>query len=347
MRHSVGLVIVLVASGLPPLRAAEAGASSDGGNALSAVVAKALPRVVKIYGAGIGRTRDFGSGVLVSADGKVVTVLSLMLDTSNLRVVTADGTRYQATVVRRDEVRQLALLQLDMKAAHGEAAPPLPFFAASTSDGIAPGDWVAAVANPFKVATGDEPVSVQLGVLSTRTTLDARRYRQDYPYEGEVLVVDAITSNPGSAGGALVTLDGEWIGLIGRIAQSNLTGTRLNYALPVEVVGAFLRDDPPAAPTTQPRPAAARGPGHHGIKLFELGFRRKLVYVDRVQRGSPAATAGLRRDDLIVSVDGKSVPRVRVFRKLMSARQAGDQVTLVIKRGKKIETVKLTLGPRP
>ena len=52
MRRSVGLVIVLVAGGLPPLRAAEAGASSDGGNALSAVVAKALPRVVKIYGTG-------------------------------------------------------------------------------------------------------------------------------------------------------------------------------------------------------------------------------------------------------------------------------------------------------
>ena len=163
---TAGLIVLLLSGGSLPLRAAEAGASSEGGNALEAVVAQAVPRVVKIYGAGIGRTRDFGSGVLVSADGKVVTVLSLMLDATNLRVVTADGTRYRATVVRRDDARQLALLQLDLKAVHGEAAPPLPFFTASRSDRVEPGDWVAAVANPFKVATGDEPVSVQLGVLS-------------------------------------------------------------------------------------------------------------------------------------------------------------------------------------
>jgi len=322
---------------------------AEGMAAVDAAIERGLSRVVKLYGASVGRTEGFGSGVLVSPDGSVVTVLSMMLEAAGLRVVTSDGTVYPATVVRRDETTQLALLKLDLRGAHDKGVPIFPCFAPSSSDDVLPGDPVLAVANPFKVAEGDEAVSVMLGVLSTRTMLDARRYAQEYPYEGHVLVVDAITANPGAAGGALLTRDGRWIGLIGRIAQSNLTATRLNFAIPSEVVAAFLRGEP--APTTSV-PAASRPTaalpraGYHGIKPFELGYRRKLVYVDRVARGSPAEKAGLRKDDLIVSIDGSAVPRLRVFREIMNRRFAGDQITLVVKRKSELLAVKLTLSER-
>ena len=336
----------LLTAGFVGLIAHTGRAADPGLNTFSPGVGQALPSVVKLYGAAVGSAEGFSSGVLVSADGKVVTILSVMLDAVNLHGVTADGTTYPARVVRRDEARQLALLQLDLHAVHGSAAPNLPPLSPAETDTTQPGDWVLAVANPFKVAQGDEAVSVMLGVLSARTRLDARRYAQDYPYDGPVLVVDVITSNPGMAGGALLTLDGAWIGLIGRIAQSNLTGTRLNYALPAAIVREFL-DAPADAPATlasRPASVAPARPGYHGIKLFELGFRRNLVFIDRVQRGSPAAEAGLKKDDLIVSVDGQTVPRGRVFRKLMSTRAAGETVTIVAKRGPRLITVKFTLG---
>lgn len=332
MIRSVTLITLTLLAG--PARAERAT------DALHDVVTEALPRVVKLYGASVGQSEWFGSGVLVSSDGQVVTMLSVMLDADRLRGVTADGTAYPARVVRRDEARQLALVQLDLAAVHATQPPSLPYFAPVSSDAVQPGDWVTVVANPFRVAEGDELLSVMLGTLSTKTKLDARRYTQDIRYDGPVLVVDAITSNPGSSGGALLTLDGRWIGLLGRIATSNLTGTRLNYAIPGEEVDAFLRGVPTIRSVQTVEPIE---PGYHGIKLFKFGFRRKLVYVDRVAGNSPASRAGLRRDDLIVTIDGKPIRRVREFHEIMNRHGPGEVVTLDIKRGKKLITAKLTL----
>ena len=69
---------------------------------------------------------------------------------------------------------------------------------------LQPADWVLAAGNPFKVAEGAEPVSISHGVFSTRTRLDAKRRVREFPYHGDVLVIDAATSNPGSPGSALV-----------------------------------------------------------------------------------------------------------------------------------------------
>ncbi len=308
---------------------------------------------VRLYGLKAGLSAGYGSGVLVSDDGLVVTVFTLLLDADNLRVVTPDGTTYGADVVGTDDETQLALLRLRTLPRYDRRGRRIPggsvgpgsfsCLAPGDSFSLSPGDFVIAGGNPFKVSQGDEPISVTVGVFSARTELDARRKTREFPYHGEVLVIDAITSNPGAPGGPLVNLDGAWVGMIGRMVVSNLTHTNFNYALPVEIVMDFVRRvlDPVAAGADEA--TADRPQPYHGIKLFELGYQKKLVYVDRVKRSSPAKRAGIKRDDLIVSVNGRQVNDIQTFRRIVARKRPGDTLHLVMIRNEKLRNVSVTL----
>jgi len=300
----------------------------------------AQARTVKLYGLGAGMQKGYGSGILVSPDGQVLTVLTILVDSTNIRAVTADGRRYTATVVARDAGRQMALLQLVAGEGDGSAAPAgLPCFPVADSQRSPPlrtGDWVIAAGNAFNVAQGAEPASVALGVFSGRTRLHARRRRQDYPYRGDVLLIDAITANPGAPGGPLVDLEGNLVGMVGRVVVSSTTRTQLNHAFPLAVCQQFLSEarqpadegdrEPPGWQQADVRPTDL------GIKLFEMGYRKKLVFVESVRPASPAAEAGLKGDDLIVSADGRSVPDVEAFRRVLAELRPGDRLHLVALR---------------
>ncbi len=322
------------------------------GSGFDRAIDRASPATVRLYGAKAGLSAGYGSGVLISGDGLVVTVYSLLLDAEHLRAVTFDGTTYGAELIGSDRELQLALLRLTPQSRYDRRGHLIPeeriqadtfdYLEPSDSTVLRPGDWVLAAGNPFKVAEGAERVSVTAGVFSTRTRLDAKRKVRDFPYRGEVLVIDTITSNPGAPGGPLVNLDGAWIGLVGRVVRSTRTHTNLNYALPVEVVTAFVESvlDPSthALEEMQDRPEV-----YHGIDLFELGYQKKMVYVDRVKRGSPARVAGLRKDDLIVSIDGHSVTDIESFKEIMRTKAPGDRVKIVVIRDDDIKNLSLEL----
>ncbi len=298
----------------------------------------AAQRVVKLYGGAIGRERGYGVGVVVSASGQIVTAQSVLLESEAIRVVLPDGRREPAQLVARDPRRQLALLQID--------AENLAHFTPASSAHLQPGDWVIAAANPFKVADGAEPVSTALGVLSGRSRIDARRRAQDFAFEGSALLVDVIVATPGSAGGALLDLDGNLVGVIGPAVISNRTNTWQSYAIPVEEVAALLRDGPlPAAPTTAP--AAGEGfAARIGIRLFDLGGRERPAYVERVRPNSPAARAGVRADDLILSVSGQPVATCADYAAALAALRTGDRLLLSLKRRDELIDVVLSLEPR-
>jgi serine protease Do len=316
---------------------AQARSADDG---LQPTIEQATQRVLKLYGARAGREAGYGSAVLVSADGYAVTTLSVLLEAYDLRAVAGDGRVFHPQVVARDPQRQLALLKLD--------AEDLPYFELDTagSTDALPGSFVLTVGNPFKVAEGAEAVSVALGVVSQRTTLDARALRQDFPYRGPVLLLDTITANPGAAGGAVVDLGGQLVGMVGEIVESRRTGTRVNYCLPVEQLAEFFHQATEAGyqPASQP---VARAVGYHGITLFTLGFRRSAAYVDRVAPGSPAEQAGLQTDDLILAVGPESVSDAASFHRQMERYAPGESVPLVVKRGQEVLTVELTLTEPP
>src|SRR4051794_40035856 len=157
----------------------------------------AQQRTVKVFGAGIGRAAGYASGIVVSRDGQIVTAQGVFLAADNLRVTLPDGSTHAANVVRRSTDLQAALLKID-------AATP-EFFDLAQPPIVERGDWLLAVSNAFKVAERNEPLSVNIGALSLRMPIDARRGFHDFPYHADAYLYDAITSNPGAEGGAVVT----------------------------------------------------------------------------------------------------------------------------------------------
>lgn len=287
-------------------------------------------RTVKIYGASIGRVSGFATGMLVSADGDIITSQGVHLSAYRVRVTLHDGSMHDAKVVRRNSETQLALLKIDAKTPD--------YFSLSESPVGQNGDWVLAISNAFKVADGAEPLSVNLGVVSLRAKLDAKRLTQDYDYHGDVLIIDAITSNPGAAGGAVVTADKRLAGMIGKVIESKRTNTRLNYALPSDVLHAFYTGKDSSGQAMD----VASGKAVLGIRLFSLSGRNAPAYVDRVTPGSPALKAKLRVDDLIMSIDGQQVRTVRDYESILETLVPSREITLVVKRRNQLIDIKIT-----
>ena len=307
--------------------------AADG--AFASAIDAAQRRTAKIFGAGIGRSPGYATGLIVSPQGDILTAQGVYLQGDLLRVTLPSGQNHEAKVVRRSDVLQLALLHID--------APTPDFFEISATPAAGKGDWILAVSNAFKVADGSEPLSVNIGVLSLRTKLDARRGFNDFPYVGDVYLLDAITSNPGAAGGAVVNSDGQLVGMIGKVIEAKATNTRLNFAVPSDVLKQFLAGmEPPPEPET-PKPAAGQK-GELGIRLFSLGGRNSPAYVDRVLPGSAAAKAGVKTDDLVLSLAGQLIRSGGDFRRLADSLRAGEEIVLEIKRKDQIITLKLTPG---
>jgi len=307
-------------------------ASADDGGEFADAIAYAQARTVKIYGAGIGRATGYGTGILVSGDGKIVAASGVYLSRGRVTVTLPDGSIHQAQVLHRSESLQTALLKID-------AVTP-EFFKLSETNVAGKGDWVLAVSNAFKVADGREPLSVNLGVVSLRTRLEVKRGTQDVPYQGDVLLIDAITSNPGAPGGAVVTTKGELAAMVGRIIESKDTGTRLNYAVPVDLLHKFVAkpdDEKPVVASTEPS-----GKAFLGIRLFTLGGKRAAAYVDRVVPGSPAAKAGIRPDDLILAVGNETVNDIRQYEEVEQALVPEKEITLVVKRKQQLLQIQIT-----
>ena len=212
------------------------------------------------------------------------------------------------------------------------------------------GDPVFIVGNPFKVAQGNEPLSVMRGIIGGRCRLDAFRDTQPFPYRGEVLLLDAVTSNPGSPGSPVIDNAGQWVGLIGEIVTSRLTNTYLNYAYPASELRAFL-DEAQSSATPASRPAAsvaaATGPGYHGIRLSKIAYRRALPFVRSVTTDSPAERAGLKPDDLIISANGQAITQARVFEELCDRLHPGDELSLTVKRGDVLVPIRFILTEPP
>jgi serine protease Do len=324
MKYFLRIIIMLIVisfvsiTGLSRVSAQERDESFFG-----TIVSQAQPKMVKVFGAGAGRVESFATGILVSGEGHVLTTQGVFLDGRQVRVLLADGSEFRATVLRRDRVTQLALLKVEAETKN--------FFELSKSPVGEKGDWVVAITNAFKVADKDEPLSATLGVVSLRTSMEARLNRRDVAYQGDLVLIDAITSNPGAGGGAVVTTEGKLVGMVGKIINSSETNTRLNYAVPSAVLADFVEGKTTAKVAENKAPAQK---ADLGIVLFKLGGRNSPAYIDRVKRGTPAATAKLKTDDMIVSVAGTRVGNAKEYTRQLDALVPGEEIVLIVKRGK-------------
>jgi serine protease Do len=201
-------------------------------NVFQKAVAIGQKKTVKIYGGTIGTEHGYASGIIVSSDGQIITAIGMFLSSNNLRVTMPDGNVYKAEVLKRDRLKQLALLKINIETPN--------FFDLNKGIDVKAGDWVLAIANPFKVADGEESMSLNLGVISMKTELEVKRRTQDVEFEGQSILVDAIVGNPGSQGGALIGIDGNLIGMIGKVLEYKGTNTRINYGVPIETLKKFI-----------------------------------------------------------------------------------------------------------
>ena len=304
---------------------------------LQTTILQAQPAMVKVFGSKAGKVEGNATGFAVSEDGLILTSQGVFLDGKRVRVVLADGSSHTASVLKRDRDRQLALLKIEVKM--------LSWFELSEKPIVRQGDWVIAICNAFKVADKAEPISATLGIVSLESEMQAKLTKRDYAFRGELFLIDAITSNPGAAGGAVLTTDGRLAGLVGKIINSSETNTRLNYAVPCNVLYEFVNGDPNAMAAkdaaAEKSLAEKKEIGELGIQVFLLGGRKSPAYVDRVKRGSPAAVAGMKADDVIVSINGEKIASVKDFQDTVKTLGVGEEVLLIYKRANELVRQKL------
>lgn len=320
------------------------------------------PKLVKLFGSGgFKGLPGYGTGVLISQDGYVLTVANHLLETADLRVHLYDGTRLPARVIAVEPELDVALLKLGTEKSKIEDLPFYDVLAAIKAPLATPGTHVFAFSNQFQIATRDEPMSMMKGNIAAYAKLHGRIGIFEAPYTGNVYVVDAITNNPGAAGGIITNRKGEILGLIGRELRNEQTDTWINYAVPLQAtVDVRLADGTTRKvsiqelvekkelykPVTKAQKGSGGG-GFHGMIFVPNVVDRTPPYIEEVLPKSPAHKAGLQPDDLIVYVDGLPVVSVTMLAEMLEKYRPQDKVQLEIRRGDKLQTVTLQMEVMP
>ncbi|MEX2112758.1 MAG: S1C family serine protease [Pirellulales bacterium] len=304
-------------------------------DSLAEMIEGVQPKIVKLYGAGgVRGLEPYQSGFLISETGHILTVWSYVLDTDYVTATLDDGRKFEAKLVSFDPRLEVAVLKIE--------AAELPYFDLAASVPAAAGARVLALSNLFGVATGDEAASVQHGVVAVRTRLDARRGTFETPYHGDVYVLDAMTNNPGAAGGALVNQHGELLGLLGKELRSTQNNIWLNYALPIdqlrESVEAILAGKSPRVNDGQPqsKPDHPAELASLGIVLVPDVLERTPPYVDAVRANSPAAAAGIKPDDLVVYLGEILIPSCKSLSEEIALVERDAELHIVLLRGQEL-----------
>jgi S1-C subfamily serine protease len=298
------------------------------------------PKIVKIFGAGGLRGLEaYQSGFLISGEGHILTVWSYVLDSDVVTVYLNDGRKFQAETVGMDPRTEIAVLKID--------ATSLPHFNLDESVTLDAGARVLAFSNLYGVAFGNEAASVLKGAVAAKTDLAARRGAYETNYRGTAYVLDAMTNNPGAAGGALTDRRGRLAGLLGKELRSSLTNLWLDYAIPIgeiatpveQIIAGKFRPTPRDESVKKPKEAHTLA--LLGINLVTDFLPKTPPFVESVKSGSPAAKAGVRTDDLILFVNDRVVPSCKQLADELSFVDRLDPVKLTIQRGQDLIEVSL------
>ena len=317
------------------------------------VARRAAPAVVNVYSARVDRSRpsmmddpffrqffgggtpqprveqSLGSGVIVEADGLVVTNNHVVGGADQILVGLADRREYPAKVVFADARSDLALLRIDTKGAS------LPTIRLGDSDRAEVGDVVLAIGNPFGVGQ-----TVTHGIVSAvaRTGVGV----SDYQF---FLQTDAAI-NPGNSGGALLNLRGELVGINTAIYSRSGGSNGIGFAIPANMVRVFLRAAGSGKLVTGWIGAEGETVTADSARLAGRD-RPGGVLVTAVTPGSPAAAAGVHVGDIIEAVDGKDIADPGMLRYRIATLGVGTRLELTVLRAGRTERVALTLAKPP
>ena len=303
-----------------------------------------LPSLVKIHGAsGLATIDAYASGVLVSKEGHVLTLDQILLQKDRTRVVLYDGSVHPAELLPPDQTLGIRLLKIDPKLVQCELRPLWP--AIGDAGAFRSGQFVVSLGNCFRLAEFSEKVSATFGVVVGRANTALRYRMSDVKYDGDLILTDAC-NNPGQYGGGLFTLDGRWIGLNMRLLDSKETNTMLSAAIPARDLLPYL--DEVIHGKRREEVTVVKEPAWFGAVLFDKAGRQSPpAYIERVVAGSPAATLGLRVDDMIVRLDDFSTRTCREYREILGKFAPGQKVKVTWKRGTQVLTGEVELGKEP
>lgn len=275
--------------------------------------------------------KSLGSGVIVDESGLVITNNHVIENMNEVRVALADRREFEATIVLRDPRTDLAVVKI--KNPTGGLIP----MAFGDSEALEVGDFVMAIGNPFGVGQ-----TVTQGIVSAlaRTQVGS----SDYQF---FIQTDAAI-NPGNSGGALVDLQGQLVGINTAIYSQSGGSHGIGFAIPASMVRAVVETAKGGATAVRRPWLGARVQSVTPDIAESMGLDHPTgVLVASLQPKSPAEEAGLKRGDLILTVDGKVVDDPEAFGYRFALKGLTGQTKFGILRGTGRSTIAVKLGPAP
>ena len=262
-----------------------------------------------------------GSGVIISPDGYIITNYHVIENSSEVIVTTNNNKEYEAEIIGFDEVTDIAVLKIDSNI-------KLDYIFFGDSDSTLIGEWVLAVGNPYNLNS-----TVTAGIVSSKS-----RDLNEYDQKNQSFIQTDAAVNFGNSGGALVNIQGELIG-INTLIQS-MTGGYVGYsfAVPSNTVRKIFED------IIEYGDVQKGLLGVRGVAL-KSSYSRQLninetegFYIDEIEEGFGADSAGLTRGDIIKSVDGFKINRFSDLSGYLSSKRPGDKVEVNYVREGKLKT---------
>ena len=194
---------------------------------------------------------------------------------------------------------------------------------------------------------GTEMASVQQGAIMAVTELNARRGALESVYQGEVYIIDAMTNNPGAAGGALTNIRGQLIGMLGKELRDNSANIWLNYAIPMSVLSDSIKSiiaGESISRRSESRPLADRPANlpSLGVVLIPNVLSKTPAFVDLVQPDSVADLAGLKSDDLILFINSSRVTSQLSLQDELKYIDRTEDIVLLVQRGGQLQEIVLS-----
>ncbi len=276
--------------------------------------------------------RAGGSGVIISKDGYVVTNNHVVDGATKLRVKLNDGRTFDAKLIGKDSATDVALLKID----GDDDLPTLPF---GSSDALRLGEWVLAIGSPFDLQS-----TITAGIVSAKAR-NLGAIPNDFRIESFIQTDAAV--NPGNSGGALVNTRGELVGINTLIKSQTGSYIGYSFAIPEAIVRKVVVDLKEYGVVQRAmlgimfRPVDQDFLDSEGKELGikELGG----IYVASVVGGGSASEAGIRKGDIILSIDGVKVNDSATVQELIARRRPNDKVKISVKRDGDVKQIDVTL----
>lgn len=280
-----------------------------------------------LHGRDVPMTTGYGSGVIISENGYIITNNHVIKDADKIIVVTNDKKEYEAKLIGQDPNTDIALLKVE--------GSGLPYVEYGNSDEVVLGEWVLAVGNPYNLTS-----TVTAGIISAKAR-DLGMNRGQMSLESFLQTDAAI--NPGNSGGALVNVRGELVGINTLIQSPTGAYSGYAFAIPVNIVRKVVNDLKDYGKVQR---------GVLGIRMGELTpvlaeelgvHENSGIYVGEVISGGAAQKAGMKQGDVIQGINGLEVKTTPEFYEQLGKFHPGSQIQLKIKRDGDEKVLDVTL----